>query len=547
MVSSSRARASAADEAGLAARQAAEARNAPVRERQRELRRQARAAQGTAEERFMAALGINRRGLTKDEKARVHQAALEHAQASGLVGRDAESFAKHMADGIARKEREFRLRQAAHRLELARHVAAGRDADEASTMAGPAPAPVEYTAPTVDPEQWRGMSDPEREATVLGDLERQDTARVLSEMENTRFEDEVDEPDPAETPASPLTPTPAAHEPNDDTLPTDAQGEPAPGFGAELAGAHAATPTDAPAGIEDHTAFTGGERPEPTQEAPPVTGPTFTVGGEEEAAPVPAPPESSSASPARPPSSPILSPEKAREAIEHFRAFAAARKAEKDAAGSLEKFAASESAMPTSVEDLRLRIGAVDDEELGRFLDEYQRQNGGPPDTSFYGAMSPHWNDDVGNKLAGAVTRGAASAITGVVGEELGARFDVQRLVDALGPEAAAMAVVHRMREELPPEKFGAFVDRLRDANARGQRETEQRAMRRHHELLKQGEDLGSTGVVGELPESPLTRPVVVRRPGRRGRLRDAAKRAGARQDGDLDADVEEEADEGAN
>ena len=499
VVSSGRARASAADEAGLAARQEAEARNAPVRERQRELRRQARAEQGTAEERFMAALGITRRGLTKDEKASVHQAALEHAQASGLSGRDAESFARHMADGIARKEREFRLRQAAHRLELARHVAAGRDADEAATMAGPAPSPVEYTAPAVDPERWRGMSDPEREATVLGDLERQDTARVLSEMENTRFEDEPAEPEQPEPAASPLTPTPAAHEPVDDTLPTDASGEPPPGFGAEPAGAHAGTPTDAPAGVEEHTAFTGGEHPEPIRETPDVAGPTFMVGGEEEAAPVPGPPGSSPASPARPPSSPILSPEKAREAIEHFRAFAAARKAEKEAAGSLEKFAASESAMPTSVEDLRLRIGAVDDEELGRFLDEYQRQNGGPPDASFYSAMSPHWNDDVGNKLAGAVTRGAASAITGIVGEELGARFDVQRLVDALGPEAAAMAVVHRMREELSPETFGAFVDRLRDANASGQRATEQRAMRRHHELIKQAEDLDRQVRAGDL------------------------------------------------
>ncbi len=134
-----------------------------------------------------------------------------------------------------------------------------------------------------------------------------------------------------------------------------------------------------------------------------------------------------------------------------------------------------------------MRLGGVDDEELNTFLDDYRRQNGGPPDTAFYSAMSPHWNDDIGNKLAGGVTRGAASAITGLVGEEIGARFDVQRLVDALGPEAASMAVVHRMREELSPDAFGAWVDKLRDHNATNQRT---RAMARHAVLTKQHDDL---------------------------------------------------------
>lgn len=506
VVSSGRARASAADEAGLAARQEAEARNAPLRARQKELRKQARAEQGAAEDKFMAALGITRRGLTKEEKARVHEAARAHAEASGLTGRDAESFAKHMADGIARREREYRMRQAAHRLELARHIAAGRDADEAATLAGPAPSPVEYTAPAVDPSTWSEMSEPERQAAVLGDLEQQDTARTLAEMEGSRFEEEP-QAEPQDEPAPPteptLTPTPAAHEPQDDTLPTDAEGEPAPGFGAEPAAEHVGTPTDPDPSLGAAEDFANGEHPSNPPESPPPAGPTFTVGkeDEQEAAPVPADPATppTPAGPARPPSAPILSPEKAREALEHFRAYAAARKTEKEVAGGLEKLPATESAMPTSVEDLRLRLGGVDDDELNRFLDEYQRQNGAPPDTSFYSAMSPHWNDDVGNKLAGAVTRGAASAITGIVGEELGARFDVQRLVDALGPEAAAMAVVHRLREELPGERFGAFVEKLRDANATGQKATETRAMQRHHELLKQAEDLERQVRAGDL------------------------------------------------
>lgn len=498
VVSSGKARASQADDAALAARQAAEERNAPARARQKELRKQARAAQDAAEDKFMQALGITRRGLTKEEKGRVHEAARAHAEASGLSGRDADAFAKHVADGIARKEREFRLRQAAHRLDLARHVAGGADADEAATMAGPEPEPVTYTAPQVDPETWSKMSDPEREATVLGDLERQDTERIIEEANDARFEgDDTDTDTDIDTGApAPLTPTPAAGE-ADAPAPTDAAGQPAEPA-ATPAEDHVETPTITPRDIEEAAPHhDGGEVT--AAEPPPAPGPVFTVG--EDAAPVPPPlvPDDGAQAPARPQGRPILSPEKAREALDHFRDFAAARKAERDLSGSLEKLPQTESAMPSSVEDLRLKLGGVDDDELAAFLDEYQRTNNGPPDTSFYSAMSPHWNDDVGNKLAGAVTRGAASAITGIVGEELGARFDVARLVDALGPEAASMAVIHRMREELGPEKFAGFVDKLRDANATGQRATELRAMKHHHELLKQHEDLERQVRAGDL------------------------------------------------
>ncbi len=496
VLSSGRARASVADEKGLAERQAAEERNAPLRARQRDLRKQARGDQRSAEEKFMEALGITRRGLTKEEKARVHEAARAHAEDQGLSGRDAESFARHMADGIARKEREFRLRQAAHRLELARNIAAGRDPDEAETMAGPAPAPAHYTPPDIDPETWAGMSEPEREANVHGHLEQQDTSRLLEEMNDAKFEAgpaDVEKPPAAPTPTP--TPTPTAGQ-ADEEAPTDAEGNPAQPP-ATPQDEHVGTPTETPPGLDDHDGYADGGQPDDAPEHPPVERPTFAVGqddpvlerGEGDAA---LPPALSAVpeAPARPQGRPILSEAKAKEAIEHFRAYAAARKTAAEVAGALEKLPESESAMPSAVEDLRLRLGAVDDDELNTFLDEYQRQNGGPPDGGFYSAMSPHWNDDVGNKLAGAVTRGAASAITGIVGEELGARFDVQRLVDALGPEAASMAVVHRMREELGPEKFASFVERLRDSNATGQRETEHRAMQQHHQLLKQHEDL---------------------------------------------------------
>lgn len=481
-VSTGRAKASKADEAELEKRQEAEARNAPVRARQRALRTEARKAQAKAEEEFMAALGVKRRGLTKDERAKVHEAARAHGEASGLTGRDADAFGKLVADGIARKERVFRVQQAAHRLDLARHIAAGHDTDEATALAGEEPAAPTYQAPEVSAETWITMTPEEREHHVAADLDRQDVERIVADAEDARFENEPGtEGDGAvETPADPLedvapTPGPPEDHPDLDPLEQPAAEEQPAGESANE------TPTPAaPAFVIGHDGVdvTPAEPEEKEEAAPP---PSDTSGA-------PEPPESGERPPS--PASPILNPEAARAALEKFREYAGARKAVRELGAGIEKLPELEAALPSSVDDLRLRLGAVDDAELDTFLQDYVGKATGPADAGFYDALSPHWNDTIGNKLGGAVTKGAASALTAAVGDSIAARFDVHRLVDSLGPEAAAMAVVHRMREEIDGPAYKAFVDKLRTANATGIEAAEGKALRRHAELQRQHHDL---------------------------------------------------------
>lgn len=482
-------RTSKADEEAVRRRQEAIERNAPKRAKIRELQKQARDAQRVAESAFMEALGIERRGLTGDEREKVHGTAQEFAKGLGLSDRDATSFATHLANGIARKDRERRVKQAAQRLEAARWMDRGLPEEEALELAGGDIGAAMHTAPRIDPQQWSGMTEPEREALVNAHLDDEERRQELERIEASRFESQdggepSPEPAPAATPAT-ETPRPAAGVEAPELAgvvptPTAAAGPPVQG-GNEAPHEQAATPMD------------GEATPHPLVPAPPApspdgpAAPTFTAGHVEEPRPT----------------RPILSSDRARTALDRFREFATAKQAEREIRSTLEEEPAVELAAPASVEELRLRTRALSDQELEDWLEEYGRTIREPPDTAFYDAIQPHWNDATGNTLngvesQGATNRGAATAITALLGEETGDRYDVQRLVDALGPEAATVAVVTRMREELG-ERFRAWVAKVRDHNATNQRATERRALARHHQLQKQAEDLEKQVQSGDL------------------------------------------------
>lgn len=427
-----------ADEKLAAERKQVEARNAPRRAVIREHRRAAKKAQREAEAGFMEALGIERRGLSTDEKARVKEAARAHAEAAGLKDKEAASFARHVANGIARRDKERRVRQAARRLEQAKWVHQGLAPTDAEAMAGPPVGAVAVTAPEV-PDDWSEMSEAARENHVGEALADQ----VSASRDAWRFDPEDrHEASPViedEDPTKGLTVTPSAN-------PKPVEPTPEP------------TPADA------------------TSEARP----TFTIGEDVQA-------------------KPIVSRAAATEALDRFREYAASAKSARDASKELEAMPEGEPASPASVDELRLRARALSPEELDQWMGRYAERAAEPIDTSFYAAMSPHWNEDIGNKLNGAVTLGASAALTGLVGSEIAARYDVQRIVDALGPEAAAIAVAQRMREEMTPAAYSDFVSRVRDHNAENQRATERKALARHRELQSQSRDLEGQVAAGDL------------------------------------------------
>lgn len=424
------ARAARADDELRRKKEAAEAANAPKRAQIKELQRQAREQQQAAEAAYMRALGIEKRGLTAEERRAVYETVRNHALAQGFTEGEAAEYARLVSAGLARKDRQQRLKQVAHRVEAARYIAQGATPEEAHERAGAAPSAVAYRAPDVSPEEWRALSAQEREHLVNADLDRQEQSH-----DHERRHDEQFGPD-----------------------------EPAP------------------------------EEPAATAEEPKTeeSAPEFVVGHHEQEPP------------------PLVDPDSAREALEHLREYARARKAEREGARTLERVE-GEAAAPASLEQLKLQARALTDEELEHWLSDYTRKATAPADDAFYNALSPHWNDEIGDQLSGHVIRGASTAMTALVGEDVAARFDVQRVTEVLGPEAAAAALVHRLREEMTPEEFEQWVAKLRTHNARNQQEQERVALQRHRELQEQEAVLRRNIEGGDLQSQAMSDALVAR------------------------------------
>lgn len=476
-------RGSQVDEARAAARKEIAERNAPKVAALKELRRKARTEQRASEKAFMEALGIKRRGLSDEDRDAVRRAAEVHAREQfGLDDEAAASFAKHLSTGIAKKEEERVKKETARRLETARLVVGGMSLDDAEELAGPAPAPVTLSATL--PDGFAGMTEPEREAAVLGALDEGEALAHLQAAEDSRFE-----PEPGPEPEPPAQP------PETTGTPVDVTGSSEGARPAELGAGGDPNAHGEPSTVEPEP-VPGLDEPQPqgdplitAGEPPPAADAfTFTLG---------APTEPSE--PAAPPVRALASVDAARTAIDRFREYAGIQKSAKEIADSIEELPEAELAAPSAVDELRLRADAVSDEEVDRYLAQYRERAMAPPDAGFYDALTPHWNEIEGNKLNGAVVNGAGSAISAIVGDEIAARYDVRRLVDALGPEAASIAVVQRMREEMTPEAFKAFRDKLEESNTTGLRETETRALARHRELQKQAHDLEAQVSSGDL------------------------------------------------
>jgi len=149
---------------------------------------------------------------------------------------------------------------------------------------------------------------------------------------------------------------------------------------------------------------------------------------------------------------------------------------------------------PAALEQLRLKASDVlagegqelSPAELTEKLEEHAEQFGAPPDDALYRALGEHWNDEVGNTVSTHASDGAASAITALIGEQIGARLDVQRITDVLGGETAAIAIAHYLRDEMPASQYDRLADAVKEKTAATQRTVEARAMKQHGELKRQ-------------------------------------------------------------
>ncbi len=451
VVHSDRPTATAKDAAALAEREAVKERNAPRKQRIKELRHAERALQHEAETSWMKAVGVERRGLNQTEREELHAKSLDHAKALGLSEEHAHDFARHIVKGIAAKESETRKAQAAALLDHARAILRGAEPSELA----PAPQQPTMILPSVDAHAWGEMSPSEREAHVRSHIDAHANHQIGAILR----------PDaPAPPPPAPAA---RAQAPERDTSTPAAK----PTDPTSLA-----KPASTAAKPQEHVADVSTPEAAPA----PYSAPTVTLGAHHTA----------------------LAPmdrDAAQRAVDAFRQTREYKRAVREVQASMEKAPALEIASPASVEALRIHAHAPTDAEMEALVAEHAAKAMHPRDDAFYGAISPHWNDEVGHTLAGHASKGAASAITGLVSPHVNTRIDVQRLVHALGPEAAAAVVVHRVREHLDDEAFGKWVDHVGTHNTTNQRLTETRALDRHRELLAQEADLHHQVSTGDL------------------------------------------------
>jgi len=126
----------------------------------------------------------------------------------------------------------------------------------------------------------------------------------------------------------------------------------------------------------------------------------------------------------------------------------------------------------------------VSEQELAEAMRRYEAA---PPEQRtdrLYQALSDHWNEDLGNTLAGHMDEGASSALTGLVGDFLGRRVSVGRLVRALAPAGAAAALAYDLHERLSEADYAQVAERVETWNSENQEKTERKALEANAQLL---------------------------------------------------------------
>ena len=153
------------------------------------------------------------------------------------------------------------------------------------------------------------------------------------------------------------------------------------------------------------------------------------------------------------------------------------------------KLKAKKFSSSATLDDMKLHIKeGLSDAELERIADEYvDRVMQGNSAASFYEAVTPHWNDAVGNTLSQHTTDGASTALTALMPTgATGARYEAGKLVEHFGPEAAARILAFDLKMRMSQDEYTKFMHEVRDKNAAQLEKTEQEALSVHTNLMKE-------------------------------------------------------------
>lgn len=187
-----------------------------------------------------------------------------------------------------------------------------------------------------------------------------------------------------------------------------------------------------------------------------------------------------------------FSQEEALELLNVYEDFHRARLAERETAAQLRQVPEAEFAAGATPQQFVIEAEAVSEADVQDAVAEYESKPPGQRADAFYSALSQHWNEEVGYTLNGSVIEGASSALTGLVGDLLGRRIDIGRLVSALTPEGAATALAFDLRHRVGREAVEQLAQRVEQINAETIEHTEQAALaednglKTEYELIQQ-------------------------------------------------------------
>lgn len=185
--------------------------------------------------------------------------------------------------------------------------------------------------------------------------------------------------------------------------------------------------------------------------------------------------------------------EHAQAAVDAFRREMELRGAIKRTRQDLAQYAGLRLTTPAAIDRQMIEASGVSPQEFNQLMDHYRQIHRIPSRVGFYEALTPHWNDNLSyaDGLSGFVEQGAIGAATGILGqpELLGDRLDVAKLVRGIGIEGAAYALATDIIREFAkdPKRIDQLIQGLTDYNAGNQQATEDRALRRHEDLVRQG------------------------------------------------------------
>lgn len=457
----------------------------PLIEQVKRLRAQKKEQMRALHEEFLGAVGIEKKEMSRAEIEALKQQALGYAESMGLEGEAAIAYANAVARGARELDRKLKRHIAAKRKSaFEKMLTHFRREYEAKQVAG-------EEAPLAVPAEGAELTEEEVHTAVASSP----TSPIFQELtEEERQLLRHDTPVAVKLPE--IAPGKTVQEVQNevgnyfDDVARDIEQR-----GVQTVAQESAVMLQTP---QEVVTVEPGEAPEFVQE--PTSYPMLPRVGEG-AAPVVA-----VGAVERAPEPVLEAPEKLKETLETFDRYMELKAQEREIARQIQRIPHISITAPTALEAFRAMEAAIPKAQVEKLRAEYENALNVPSATAFYSAVSEHWNDELGNTLAEHINQGASSALTGLLGDFLKTeRFEIGRVIEQLGVEAGAYTMAFYLRRNLPPEKYEALLQKLREENPRVLMEAEKAALKEHERLVAQFDEIQRQKGEGSLNDDAIT------------------------------------------